>query len=125
MKISVKKQIHTFNGKTYSSFEDLPESAKKLLDKNQNNIPDIIEESGSGGEVQINIHGKTYTSWDQVPQEYRHFREKLMSRRNDIGDTAEVTQKISIDSSGLALFRIVVFIIVVIAIGIYVRGVMF
>jgi hypothetical protein len=37
---------YSFNGKKYSSYDDLPEEAKRLIrDENNNNIPDIIENS--------------------------------------------------------------------------------
>lgn len=85
----------TFNGKTYNSLDEMPPEVRAqyqtlsgiLADKNQNGVPDIMENlMGSSTVIQtgtIIYDGKTYTSINDLPPEARAKYEAAMGKLVD------------------------------------------
>lgn len=66
------KIVKYFLEKSMNSAE-MPEQLKKFLeDKNNNNLPDILEDGNLEKHIkEIQIGDKKYKSWDEVPPEYK------------------------------------------------------
>lgn len=89
-------QSFTINGKTYKSVEEMPpevraqfESVANLLgDKNQNCVPDMMENVMRAGTMvmqtgKIFFEGKQYDSAEELPPEARNKYEQAMSKLKD------------------------------------------
>jgi hypothetical protein len=89
-RISLKKTRITVNGQSYSSPDEMPpdiraqyEKAMSMLDRNQNGIPDALEQTSSSSPIpgvhittsttqRIVVNGQEYNSLDEVPEQFRH-----------------------------------------------------
>lgn len=56
IQVTQKTTKYVVNGKEYERVEDMPESARRILeDKNQNGIPDILENMGLKAEIKKEV----------------------------------------------------------------------
>ncbi|MCC7164962.1 MAG: hypothetical protein IT331_20865 [Anaerolineae bacterium] len=84
------------NGKTYASLEEMPPDVRAqwdamqnvFADKNQNGLPDIMDNLATAGATMIRSNtivydGKTYASADDLPPEARAKYEEAMRKLAD------------------------------------------
>src|SRR6266498_3909586 len=85
-----------FNGKTYNSLDDMPPDVRAqyeavsnvFADKNQNGVPDIMENLMGAGAIRMQTNtiiydGKTYTNVNDLPPEVRAKYEAAMGKLAD------------------------------------------
>jgi len=129
----VNQNIIVIDGKTYKSVDEMPEDVRRKyedairnLDKNQNGLPDMLENSNPFGDknqngiphafeglvsnvmnsTRIIADGKTYNSLDELPPEIRAKYEKAMismdANRNGVPDFMEGMLKMSNQTTNTA-----------------------
>lgn len=109
IKFEQTKSAYNINGKTYTSFDEIPEDQKQmfqkiLADEDKNGTPDIMEGKNEGKIFNskalnfaiklfgftkniIKINDKKYNNWDEVPSEFQHL--KSITNQNNENEKLE------------------------------------
>lgn len=87
-----------FNGKTYSSIEEMPALERQafeqlsniLVDKNGNGIPDFLEGDLVSNVISayssnFNLDGKTYTNINELPDDVRNQVQSAFEKISELG----------------------------------------